>query len=96
MTEKEFSGLAPGQVVRGKSIGQGYIVTGNYGTHVTAVRTVDLTNPDEWDLVVVSTSTPPAEDAVAKDVARFGRKLDEIERLQRLVLDRQDPPGGVE
>lgn len=28
----------------------GYMVAGNYGDHVTAVRVVDATNPQEWIL----------------------------------------------
>jgi hypothetical protein len=28
-----------------------YTVTGNYGDHVTAVKTVDVTNPSEWEIV---------------------------------------------
>jgi spermidine/putrescine-binding protein len=28
-----------------------YTVTANYGDHVTAVKTVDVTNAPEWELV---------------------------------------------
>jgi len=28
-----------------------YTVTGNYGDHVTAVKTIDVTNPSEWEIV---------------------------------------------
>ena len=52
MTELDMKKLQPGDVIRGKSSSHGFIVTANYGTRVTAVRTVDLTNPSEWDLVV--------------------------------------------
>lgn len=55
MTEEDFKGLKPGTIVRGKSSGLSYVVTGNYGGRATAVRTVDLTNPDEWDVI------PPPE-----------------------------------
>jgi len=51
MTKEQMSGLQPGNIVRGKSSGDAYVVTANYGDHVTAVRTVDLTNPGEWDLI---------------------------------------------
>jgi hypothetical protein len=51
MTSEEFSALTPGQIVKSAFNGLAYIVTGNYGDRVTAVRTVDLTNPDEWTLV---------------------------------------------
>lgn len=43
--------LQPGMVVRHKSGGEGYIVTANYGTRVTAVRTQGITNPQEWEIV---------------------------------------------
>jgi len=51
MNRKEFELLGPGDIVRHRSGSRGYIVTANYGERVTAVRTVDLTNPDEWDVV---------------------------------------------
>lgn len=52
MTETELRQLRPGDAVRHVDLGLGvYLVTGNYGHRVTAVRTVDLTNPSEWVLV---------------------------------------------
>ena len=42
--------LAPGDMVTPGNDSRVYIVTGNYGKHVTAVRTVDITNPLEWAL----------------------------------------------
>lgn len=40
--------LKEGDIVQHKMFGTMYIVTGNYGQHVTAVNTVDITNPSEW------------------------------------------------
>ena len=51
MTEKEFAGLRPGELVRHKNSVHAMIVHANYGDRVTAVRTADLTNPREWDRV---------------------------------------------
>jgi len=52
MTKEEFSALRPGDTVRGKlPTSLPYIVTANYGDRVTAVRSADMTNPDEWELV---------------------------------------------
>jgi hypothetical protein len=51
MTNEEFSGLKVGDIVRGKSSGDTFVVTAHYGDRVTAVRTADLTHPSEWDLV---------------------------------------------
>ncbi len=50
MTDDEMKNLRDGDVVAHKSGGDPCIVTGNYGDHVTAVRTVDITNPIEWEL----------------------------------------------
>ena len=50
MTKEEMKGLSIGDIIRGKLSGTPYIVTANYGDHVTAVKTVDVTNPSEWDL----------------------------------------------
>lgn len=57
-----ISDLQNGDIIRNKSGSESYIVTGNYGTHVTAVRTVDVTNPSEWE-VLQPVSTFPIEDA---------------------------------
>jgi hypothetical protein len=51
MTPAQLKGLERGDLVRHKSGGDAYVVTSNYGNHVTAVRTVDMTNPTEWDKV---------------------------------------------
>ncbi len=51
MRDDEMKKLDSGDIVRSKVTGEAWIVTGNYGGHITAVRTADLTNPMEWDLV---------------------------------------------
>ena len=73
MTPKQFRGLKPGDLVRHKSKGsRAHIVHGNYGDRVTAVRTVDLTNPSEWDhvreegSVIADFDSPPALEWVIK------------------------------
>jgi hypothetical protein len=52
MTKEQLQMLHPGDIIQGKASRQLYIVTGNFGTRVTAVQTVDVTNPDEWELVM--------------------------------------------
>jgi hypothetical protein len=56
MTPEELKALNVGDIIRhrGSYMGMGaaaMVVTGNYGDHVTAVRTVNVSNPDEWDLL---------------------------------------------
>lgn len=53
MTDEEFNSLAGGDFIRHKesTSGEYYTVLSNYGDRVTAVRTVDMTNPSEWDLI---------------------------------------------
>lgn len=52
MTEAEFRDLEPGDAVRhAGSDGKYFVVTAHYGHRVTAVATVDLTNPSEWVIV---------------------------------------------
>jgi len=48
MTKTEIDALAVGDIVAHISDGKAFIVTGNYGDRVTAVRTIDITNPTEW------------------------------------------------
>jgi hypothetical protein len=50
MSHADMSALKPGDIVRGVR-GESYVVTANYGDRVTAVRTADLTNPHEWEIV---------------------------------------------
>jgi hypothetical protein len=50
MTQQEFDALEVGDIVI-HATGQTYLVTGNYGDHVAAVRTVDMTNPQEWKVL---------------------------------------------
>ena len=53
MTEDQMRKLQVGDLVRGKLSGMTFVVTGNYGDRVTAVKTVDMTNPEEWEIVSV-------------------------------------------
>jgi hypothetical protein len=45
--------LGRGDLVAHASSGEIYVVTDNLGRRVTAVRTVDITNPHEWEKVIV-------------------------------------------
>jgi len=51
MTREELSALNPGDIVRHVNDAEAYIVVANYGSHVTAIRATELTNPPEWDLI---------------------------------------------
>ena len=52
MDKGDFKGLATGDIVRHKIFKQhSFIVTSNYGNRVTAVATVDMTNPHEWEII---------------------------------------------
>lgn len=51
MTQAEFDQLREGDLVISICDGLAYIVTLDYGDRKIAVRTVELTNPDEWQLV---------------------------------------------
>ena len=63
MTAEEMADLGTGDIVRHKSSAEAVVVMANYGDRVTAVRTFDLTNPDEWLLVMKASharlETPP-------------------------------------
>ena len=43
--------LKPGDIVKNQDWGDSFIVVANYGDRVTAVRTADITNADEWTIV---------------------------------------------
>ena len=40
--------LKTADVIQGRMSGQAYVVTGQYGDRATAVKTVDVMNPNEW------------------------------------------------
>jgi hypothetical protein len=50
MSKKDLEDLKVGDIVRGKLSKISFLVTGNYGGRVTAVKTVDLTSPDNWEV----------------------------------------------
>ena len=52
MTRDEFLNLQPGDLILSKSGERSLIVTGNYGNKVTAIMTIDITNPEEWQLIL--------------------------------------------
>lgn len=51
---EKIADLEAGDIVKHKGDGPAYIVTANYGDRVTAVRTVDLTNAIEWEVLKVN------------------------------------------
>jgi hypothetical protein len=59
----DINKLRPGDIVRHKSGSEGYIVTDNYGYFAIAVRTIHISNPNEWVLV----SSNAAQQGVAPD-----------------------------
>jgi hypothetical protein len=63
MSEDDLHALREGDCIQSKLTGQTYLVTRNYGTHVTAVCTVDVTHAEEWDLmyaiVSIASTMPP-------------------------------------
>lgn len=52
MTTEEMKHLERGDIVKHALDSRTFIVTGNYGGRVTAVATVDITNPPEWEVVL--------------------------------------------
>jgi len=51
MTKNQFKKLSRGDIVRHVAGGISYIVDANFGDSVTALNSIDVTNPTEWDLV---------------------------------------------
>lgn len=49
INELDLKSCPPGTLVRSKLTGTVYIVTANYGGRLTAVKTVDVMNPSEWE-----------------------------------------------
>lgn len=48
---KSLEELQVGDIIRGYSRQLVFVVTANYGSRVTAVRSQDVTNPSEWEVL---------------------------------------------
>lgn len=48
---ENIKNLQAGSIVRHKNGSVSYVVTANYGNRATAVRTIDITNPSEWEIL---------------------------------------------
>lgn len=82
MTREEFQKLDAGDLIRHKSASTALVVTANYGSHVTAVRTQNVTNPDEWDLLskayhhpIVVAESPAVLDVDSRGADRASRTI---------------------
>ena len=53
MTSEEMRDLERGDIVRIKGSGISFVVDGNYDSHVIVVRTMEMTNPSEWEICPV-------------------------------------------
>ena len=51
MTNLELLNLSTGDIIKHVTEPQTFVVTVNFGDRVTAVTTVDVTNPVEWEVV---------------------------------------------
>ena len=51
MNPKSFENLQVGDTVKSKSSGITYVITAHFGDRITVVRTADLTNPYEWEVI---------------------------------------------
>jgi hypothetical protein len=48
----DFKTISEGMIIRNAGFPMhSYVLTGNYGSRATAVRTVDITNPSEWQVL---------------------------------------------
>ena len=73
MTPEQMQKLERGDIVRHKAADRGYVVMSNYGNRVTAVDTVDITNPEEWELVFKANHVPA--DAMPPVYPHFSRVI---------------------
>ena len=70
MTKNEFEKLRPGQIIQHKKNNEWvFIVHQNFGERLTAVRTIEVNDPESWETVTEvkvketeQNPTPPQED----------------------------------
>lgn len=51
MTKEEMEALKVGDIIRSIYNRIPYVVTGNYSGHVTAVNSVNMVRPPEWEVI---------------------------------------------
>lgn len=100
MTPKQFRELHPGSTIRHKHEAHAMVVCACYGDRVTAVRTADVTNPVEWDVLDSLNGEPRSEETSEEIAAIAGRLLHhespDVRRLAGSVLTQRpdhDPQG---
>ena len=98
MTRKQFIALRRGDIVRGESSGDSYVVDGHYGNFIIATKSMHVSNPSEWDLCTSekevaekSTSHNTTKSEISKLIRTLevshtiGMSIDDmIEKLQKL------------
>jgi hypothetical protein len=68
MNKKEFERLKPGDMIQSKSDPKwAFIVSQNFGDHLTAVRTIEIRSPEEWDMARPSVAGDPVKIKTKKD-----------------------------
>jgi hypothetical protein len=95
MTKEQFRALKEGDIVRSEG-GLGYIVTANYGDRVTAVRTMDMTNPDEWVLVLKANHRAPECEGRGGEEVSDPRVSDDEDYIIKLEADLERLRDAVE
>lgn len=58
MTKEEFDNLEMGDIVRGGFSGIAFVITSRAENGYIGVRTQNITNPDEWELIVKAAAAP--------------------------------------
>lgn len=66
MDRETFKLLGRGDIIIHKGVGDSVVVIANYGDRVTAADTVDVTNPDEWELVVKASYSKEEDGEIAE------------------------------
>ena len=80
--KEQMKYLERGDIVKHVNNSQTFVVTGNYGGRVTAVATVDITNPAEWELVL------KARDEKSEEAERRQEFMDHLrDQIQDRKLD---------
>lgn len=80
MTKDELANLDVGDLVKHFRSQDVYVVTGNYGGRVTMVRSADMTNPAEWQVV--------RKNELSDEVARLREKVALLEKVNDLLAER--------
>lgn len=100
MPNNKFKDFERGAIIQHESTADSYVVTANYGSRCVAVRTVDITNPDEWKLASTGKDKNMFPIELKNRIKQYQELVnvapDESQQIRNLVTEEEWTQEGAE